>query len=117
MLIIAAVLDTGVVDIQHNVMQTGVHFLGTSSTARRSAPFQPRCHTPPALAALPSASFCARLKRKRSIKHQSWLAYLRYAAARRGNRARARRQRPVRSASRMAGIPPVRSGLLAFQIG
>ncbi len=76
MLIIAAVLDTGVVDIQHNVMQTGVHFARLPAQPRGVLRhFQLRCRHAAALAALPGTKQYARLQgRDRSL--QSWLAYL-----------------------------------------
>ncbi len=75
MLIVAAVLDTGVVDVQHNVMQTGVHFLGFPAQPRGVLRHSsPDVATPPALAALPAQTVRPLQGRDRSL--QSWLAYL-----------------------------------------
>ncbi len=103
MLIVAAVLGfTGVVDIQHNVMQTGVHFLGFQlNRAAFCAISSPDVATPPALAALPGTNSTPASREDRSL--QSWFGIF---ASRHGTRhwqsVRAQRQRPVRSASRMA---------------
>ncbi len=113
-LLVAAVLDTGVV--LSSIMRCDGRPLSAflRSTARGVLPF-PAPMSPrrrPRWRLLYPAQNKVRPPRRRD-GHQSWLAYCPPSATalRHWQSVRARRQRPVRSASRMAGrYPPVRPG-------